>query len=181
MLFFLVLTIYVSAAIARSLLGRTFMAIRNSEELAASMGINVGRNKQLAFTISTALAGLAGGLYSTYIGFLGPAVVNVPSSFEVLMYLLVGGMGSLSGPLVGAILVTFLFQSLQEFEAYRLVILGPVVILIIIFFPRGLAGIWQSLSEKLFSGRETNQSGNEATAPGMSDTSPESTEREEVR
>jgi len=144
-LFFLVLTIYASWAIARSLLGRTFMAIRNSEELAASTGINVGRNKQLAFTISTGLAGLAGGLYSTYIGFLGPAVVNVTSSFEVLMYLLVGGMGSLSGPLVGSLIVTVLFQSLQEFEAYRLVILGPVVILIIIFFPRGLAGLWGSL------------------------------------
>jgi branched-chain amino acid transport system permease protein len=145
-LFFLIFTIYVSAALARSLLGRTFLATRNSEELAASMGINVGRNKQLAFTISTGIAGLAGGLYSTYIGLLGPAVVNIPSAFEMLIHLLVGGVGSLSGPLVGSILVTSLFQGPQAFEAYRLVILGPTVILIIIFFPRGLASMWGSLA-----------------------------------
>jgi branched-chain amino acid transport system permease protein len=177
-LFFLVLTIYVSVAIARSLLGRTFMAIRNSEELAASMGINVGRNKQLAFTISTGIAGLAGGLYSTYIGFLGPAVVNVPSTFEMLIYLLVGGMGSLSGPLVGSILVTILFQALQEFEAYRLVILGPIVILIIMFFPRGLAGIWGSVTSRI-SARRSSPDDVQGSASGSTGT--EKAEREEVR
>ncbi len=171
---FLVLTIYISAAIARSLLGRTFMAIRTSEELAASMGINVGRNKQLAFTISTGLAGLAGGLYSTYIGFLGPAVVNVQSTFEMLMFLLVGGMGSLSGPLVGSLIVTTLFESFQAFEAYRLVILGPVVILIVIFFPRGIAGLWQSAAAKLsarFTAKEPDETAERSPEP----------EREEVR
>lgn len=180
-LFFLILTIYVSAAIARSLLGRTFLAIRNSEELAASMGINVGRNKQLAFTISTGIAGLAGGLYSTYIGFLGPAVVNIPSTFEMLMYLLVGGMGSLSGPLVGSILVTILFQGLQEFEAYRLVILGPMVILIIIFFPRGLAGLWGSLVSRITARRSTPESARESSAQSSTTGDPETAEREEVR
>ncbi|MDN5697111.1 MAG: branched-chain amino acid ABC transporter permease [Rubrobacter sp.] len=171
---FLALTIYISAAIARSLLGRTFMAIRTSEELAASMGINVGRNKQLAFTISTGLAGLAGGLYSTYIGFLGPAVVNVQSTFEMLMFLLVGGMGSLSGPLVGSLIVTTLFESFQAFEAYRLVVLGPVVILIVIFFPRGIAGLWQSATAKLSSRRAAKEPDETA------ERSPEP-EREEVR
>lgn len=171
---FLVLTIYISAAIARSLLGRTFMAIRASEELAASMGINVGRNKQLAFTISTGLAGLAGGLYSTYIGFLGPAIVNVQSTFEMLMFLLVGGMGSLSGPLVGSLIVTTLFESFQAFETYRLVVLGPVVILIVIFFPRGLAGLWQSVTAKLsarYSAKEPDETAQRSPEP----------EREEIR
>lgn len=180
-LFFLVLTIYVSAAIARSLLGRTFMAIRNSEELAASMGINVGRNKQLAFTISTGIAGLAGGLYSTYIGFLGPAVVNVPSTFEMLIYLLVGGMGSLSGPLVGSILVTILFQGLQEFEAYRLVILGPIVILIIIFFPRGLAGLWGSVVSRISARRSSPDDVRGTTSGSTGTRGTENAEREEVR
>jgi branched-chain amino acid transport system permease protein len=180
-LFFLVLTIYVSVAIARSLLGRTFMAIRNSEELAASMGINVGRNKQLAFTISTGIAGLAGGLYSTYIGFLGPAVVNIPSTFEMLIYLLVGGMGSLSGPLVGSILVTILFQVLQEFEAYRLVILGPIVILIIMFFPRGIAGLWGSVTSRI-SARRSSPDDVQGSASGSTGTEgTEKAEREEVR
>lgn len=150
---FLILTIYASVAIAHSLVGRTFMAIRNSEELAASTGINVGRNKQLSFTISTGIAGLAGGLYATYIGFLGPAIVNVGTTFEMLMFLLVGGIGSISGPLTGSILVTTMFESFQRFEGYRLVILGPVVIFILIFFPRGLAGLWHTVSDRFSAWR----------------------------
>lgn len=145
---FLVLTIYLAATIARSLLGRTFMAIRRSEDLAASLGINVGRNKQLSFTISTGLAGLAGGLYATHSGFLGPEEFNIQATFEILMFLLVGGIGSLSGPLVGSLLVVTLFESFQAFETYRLVILGPVIIALVIFAPRGLAGIWRSISAR---------------------------------
>lgn len=141
---FLVLTIYAVASIARSLVGRSFVAIRNSEELAAATGINVGRNKQLAFMISAGLAGLAGALYAPYIGFLGPAIANVPITFNMLLYLLVGGLGSLSGPLVGALLVSSLTQFLQQFEQYQLLVFGPVLVVLIIFFPRGLAGLWSS-------------------------------------
>jgi branched-chain amino acid transport system permease protein len=145
---FLILTIYASVSIAHSLVGRTFMAIRASEQLAASTGINVGRNKQLSFTISTGFAGLAGGLYATHIGFLGPAIFNVGTTFEMLMFLLIGGMGSISGPLTGSILVTTMFESFHRFEEYRLVIIGPVVIIILIFFPRGLAGLWHTVSDR---------------------------------
>lgn len=158
---FLVLTIYVSASIARSLVGRSLRAVRNSEELAMATGINVGRTKQLAFTVSTAIAGLSGGLYATYIGFLGPAIVNVPTTFEMLLYLLVGGMGSLSGPLVGALLVSTIFQFLQQFEEYRLVIFGPLLVVLVIFFPKGLAGLWSSLGARL-RGRVSAPRGNEA-------------------
>lgn len=90
-------------------------------------------------------------------------------------------MGSLSGPLVGSILVTILFQGLQEFEAYRLVILGPTVILIIIFFPRGLAGLWGSLVSRITARRSTPESGRESPAQGSAAGDPESAEREEVR
>jgi branched-chain amino acid transport system permease protein len=158
---FLVLTIYVAASIAHSLVGRSFIAIRNSPDLAMAAGINVGRTKQLAFTISTAIAGLSGGLYATYIGFLGPAIVNVPTTFEILLYLLVGGMGSLSGPLIGAFLVTTIFEYFQQFEAYRLVIFGPVVILLIIFFPRGLAGLWGELEARVRRSPEKGAEGRE--------------------
>ena len=154
---FLLLTIYISASIDRSLVGRSFRAVRNSEELAKATGINVGRTKQLAFTTSTAIAGLAGGLYATYIGFLGPAIVNVPTTFEILLYLLVGGMGSLSGPLVGALLVSTIFQFLQQFEEYRLVIFGPVLVFLVIFFPGGLAGLWSSLGDRLRAWRGSRE------------------------
>ncbi len=142
---FLALTIYIVASVARSLVGRGFMAIRNSEELAAAVGINVGRNKQLAFVISAVFAGLAGALYAPYIGFLGPAIASVPITFNMLLYLLVGGLGSLSGPLVGSLIVASLTQLFQQFQEYQLVIFGPVLVLLVIFFPRGLAGLWRSL------------------------------------
>ena len=145
---FLLLTIYVVASISRSLVGRSFVAIRNSEDLARATGINVGTNKQLAFVISTGLAGLAGALYAPNIGFLGPAIANVPNTFNMLLYLLVGGLGSLSGPLVGALIVATLQQFLQQFQEYQLVIFGPILVVLIIFFPKGLAGLWHSLGNR---------------------------------
>lgn len=175
---FLVLTIYVSASIARSLVGRSLRAVRNSEELAAATGINVGTTKQLAFTISTAIAGLSGGLYATYIGFLGPAIVNVPTTFEMLLYLLVGGMGSLAGPLVGALLVSTIFQFLQQFEEYRLVIFGPILVFLVIFFPGGLAGLWSTLGSRLRSRRDSRPGEPAEEAESASESS---STREEVR
>jgi len=150
---FLLLTIYMVASISRSLVGRGFVAIRNSEDLARATGINVGTNKQLAFVISTGLAGLAGALYAPNIGFLGPAIANVPITFNMLLYLLVGGLGSLSGPLVGALLVATLQQFLQQFQEYQLVIFGPILVILIIFFPSGLAGLWHRIGNRLASRR----------------------------
>ena len=161
---FLVLTIYVVASIARSLVGRSFLAIRNSEELAMVTGINVGVNKQLAFVISTALAGLAGGLYAPNIGFLGPAVANVPTTFNMLLFLLVGGLGSLSGPLVGSLIVATLTQFLQQFQEYQLVIFGPLLVLVVIFFPKGIAGLLHE-GELWFRNRRSDTSSEPAEEP----------------
>ncbi len=154
---FLLLTIYVVASISRSLVGRGFLAIRNSEDLARATGINVGTNKQLAFVISTGLAGLAGALYAPNIGFLGPAIANVPITFNMLLYLLVGGLGSLSGPLVGALLVATLQQFLQQFQEYQLVIFGPILVILIIFFPSGLAGLWHRIGNRIANRRTGSQ------------------------
>ncbi len=170
---FLVLTIYAVASIARSLVGRSFLAIRNSEELAMATGINVGVNKQLAFVISTALAGLAGGLYAPNIGFLGPAVANVPTTFNMLLFLLVGGLGSLSGPLIGSLLVATLTQFLQQFQEYQLVIFGPLLVLVVIFFPRGIAGLWHNLEMRFLvrrAGVSTGQTEKPADEPQIEPT-----------
>lgn len=161
---FLVLTIYTVASISRSLVGRSFLAIRNSEELAMATGINVGVNKQLAFVISTALAGLAGGLYAPNIGFLGPAVANIPTTFNMLLFLLVGGLGSLSGPLVGSLLVATLTQFLQQFQEYQLVIFGPLLVLVVIFFPKGIAGLLHR-GEAWFLNRRAGTSGESTEEP----------------
>lgn len=145
---FLALTIYISISIAQSLVGRSFIAIRQSENLARAIGIDVGRTMRLSFVISATLAGLAGVLYASYLGYIGPGMSSVAMTFRMLLFLMLGGAGSLAGPLVGTLLISIAMQALQAFEQYQLVVLGPLLVVIMIFFPNGLAGIWGSLEDR---------------------------------
>ena len=139
-LFFLVFIIWFTSRIQKSLLGRTFIAIRNGDDLAESLGINLMRTKILAFVISTVYAGLAGALYAGMIRFVGPEDANVLHTFNMIMYMLVGGIGTLFGPLIGTISIVWLTQSLQFLEEYRMIIFGPMLVLLVIFFPLGVVG-----------------------------------------
>ena len=140
---FLVLTMVATARLKRSPVGRTLTAIRESEALAASVGINVMASKRMAFTMSAALAGLAGGLYAGFIGFLGPESSSVEVTFNTLLYVMVGGIGSLSGPLTGTFIVYGLSQVLQVLQDYQMVIFGLALVLLIQFMPSGLAGLFR--------------------------------------
>ena len=136
----LVLGTWIMTRIVRSLLGRTFVAIRNGDELAESLGINLMRNKLLAFLLSVFYAGMAGGLYAGFVRFLGPALAGVENTFDMTMYMLVGGLGTVLGPLLGAISVPWLTQYLQFLQEYRFVVFGPILILLVIFLPHGVVG-----------------------------------------
>ncbi|GAE33386.1 branched-chain amino acid ABC transporter permease [Halalkalibacter akibai] len=140
MLFFLLLTIFIMYRLFHSLLGKTFMAIRNSEELAQTLGISVMKNKLLAFVLSAAFAALAGALYASYVRFIGPQMADIHVAFEILLYLLVGGIGTLAGPVVGTFIVVVLTQMLQFLEEFRMLVFGPIVVLLVLFYPRGLVG-----------------------------------------
>ena len=139
-LFFLVLAIVLVSRISSSLVGRTFLAIRISDDLAQSLGINLMRNKVLAFVLSTVYAGLAGGLYAGVVRFIGPAEAEVVHTFDIITYLLVGGIGTLMGPLVGTMMITWLTQAVQSFEEYRMIVFGPMLVLLVIFMPKGVVG-----------------------------------------
>jgi branched-chain amino acid transport system permease protein len=167
-LFFLVLTLLINQRIVQSLVGRTFISIRNSEELAEALGINVMRNKILAFVHSTMLAGLAGALYAGYIRFLGPDTASVEHTFDMLLYLLVGGIGTLWGPLVGTALVMILMQLLQSWQEYRMIIFGPILIMLVMFLPYGIIGSLTRLRIKRQLAREPVQE-EPVTLPGMHD------------
>jgi branched-chain amino acid transport system permease protein len=136
----LVLSIAVSVRILHSSFGRTLIAVRESEALAASVGIDVMRTKRTAFTLSAAFAGLAGALYAGFIGYLGPEVASVEVTFSTLLYLMVGGLGSISGPLTGTFIVYGLSQVLQLLQDYQMIVFGAALVLLIIFLPGGLAG-----------------------------------------
>jgi branched-chain amino acid transport system permease protein len=145
---FLLLTIYVVWSLVHSLVGRTFLAVRNSEDLARAVGIDAGRTHQLAFVISATLAGLGGALYAVFLGYIGPAMGNVQMTFMMLVYLMIGGVASLAGPLVGTLLVMGLMQALQAFNEYQMMVLGPILVVVIIFVPHGLAGQARRLLER---------------------------------
>ncbi|WP_111493296.1 branched-chain amino acid ABC transporter permease [Marinobacter bohaiensis] len=137
---FLVFAMWFMGKLSRSLLGRTFMAIRNGDELAQSLGINLMRNKTMAFVLSTTYAGMAGALYAGMVRFIGPEDGNILHTFDMITYLLVGGIGTLSGPLVGTLGIVWLTQSLQFLEEYRMILFGPLLVILVIFFPRGIVG-----------------------------------------
>lgn len=137
---FLVVGMFVMHRIVTSLLGRTFMAIRNSDELAESLGINLSRNKLLSFLLSVFYAGIAGGLYAGYQRVIGPDLAGVHHTFDMTMFMLVGGIGTMLGPLLGSLGVPWITQLLQGLQEYRFLVFGPILILLVIFVPRGIVG-----------------------------------------
>ncbi len=102
----LALAIVLSARVRHSVFGGTLLAIESNEHLARSVGIDVMRAKLLAFSVSTFLAGLGGGMFAMYVGFLGPDSSGIDATFEQVLYLVVGGIGTIAGPLVGTLVLT---------------------------------------------------------------------------
>ena len=141
-LFFLVLGVWVMRRIVDSLMGRTFMAIRNGDELAEALGVNLMRNKLIAFLLSVLYAGLAGALYAGFVRFLGPDLAGAEHAFDMTMYMIIGGLGTVLGPLLGALMVPWVTQYLQFLQEFRFLVFGPVLIFLVIFVPNGIVGSW---------------------------------------
>ncbi|MDK3021517.1 branched-chain amino acid ABC transporter permease [Cupriavidus taiwanensis] len=137
---FLAVGVFLMHRIVTSLVGRSFMAVRNSDALAEALGINLMRTKVLSFVLSVGYAGFAGALYAGQVRFLGPDIARTDLTFDMVMSMLVGGIGTLFGPLLGAVLVPWITQSLQFMQDYRMLVFGPVLILLIIFVPDGIVG-----------------------------------------
>ncbi|WP_119153258.1 branched-chain amino acid ABC transporter permease [Caldimonas tepidiphila] len=140
---FLVLGAFVMHRIVSSLLGRSFVAVRNSDALAEALGINLMRTKTMSFVLSVIYAGFAGGLYAGHVRFLGPDMAYAAHTFDLVMFMLVGGIGTLLGPILGAVLVPWITQYLQFLQDFRMVVFGPLLILLLIFVPDGIVGTWK--------------------------------------
>jgi len=136
----LLLTILVIYRIVHSMMGRSFMAVRGNEELAESLGMNAMKAKLLSFLISTFFAAWAGVLYATYIGFLSPEISDYHVTFELLTFCLIGGLGTMVGPLIGAFILTIISELLHGIAVPRMVAYGFVLIIIMIFLRGGLMG-----------------------------------------
>ncbi len=136
------LMIYVARNLLNSPFGRAFNAIRNSEAAAQSLGISLAQVKVFAFTVSAFYAGLAGGLYAPLVGFVDPVEFGLWTSIFHLTMIIVGGLGSLTGSIVGAVVITGLPEWLRGLKEYRDLAFGAVLLCFLIFMPTGIAGMW---------------------------------------
>jgi branched-chain amino acid transport system permease protein len=124
--------------LVRSPIGETLAAIREDEVSAASFGINCTAWKVFAFGMGSALAGAAGAFYASFVGTLVPDAFTITESFTLLGMVIVGGMGTLMGPVWGAILLTVLPELLRGFGVLRLVVYGAALTLVVLFLPGGI-------------------------------------------
>jgi branched-chain amino acid transport system permease protein len=124
--------------LVRSPIGETLTAIREDEVSAASLGINSRAWKVFAFGVGSAIAGAAGAFYAGFVGTLVPDAFIITESFTILAMVIVGGMGTLIGPVWGAILLTLLPEVLRGFGDLRLVLYGLALTLVVLFMPGGI-------------------------------------------
>jgi branched-chain amino acid transport system permease protein len=135
--------------LVRSPVGDTLRAIREDEISAASLGVNRALWKAFAFGLGAAIAGLAGVFYPGFVGTLVPDAFNIIESFTMMAMVIVGGMGTMVGPVIGAILLTFLPELLRGFGELRLMIYGLALTLVVLFMPGGIVQAWTSLRGRL--------------------------------
>lgn len=123
----------------RSPIGATLTAIREDEVSAASLGISAKKWKVFAFAVSSGVAGMAGCFFAGFVGTLVPDSFNVTESISMLAMVIVGGMGTLLGPVFGAVLLTMLPELLRSFGDLRLIIYGAAITVVVLFMPGGIA------------------------------------------
>jgi len=120
--------------------GRACISIRENEIAAEAMGVNTTKYKVLAFTLGAMFAGLAGGIYANYMYLVHPMTFNFLKSFDILVMVVLGGLGSLTGSIFGAIFMTFISAFLSGLSEWRLVITAVLLVALMIFKPTGLMG-----------------------------------------
>lgn len=152
----LVLGIVIQYLVYNSKMGKYFMAIREDEAAASALGVNTSRYKTLSVIIGAGLAGIGGGFYVMYVTFIDPTgLFNLGINVEIIMAgPIIGGLGSLAGPILGALVNKPIAELIRGFLAgersgITLIVYGLFLITSIMFMPRGLAGVFQTLYMKI--------------------------------
>lgn len=152
-LFFLVLIGIFSSRLVHSLVGKKFIAISYDENLTESLGINTMSNKLLSFTMSAMFAGIAGVLYASYNIVISPDVTNFGRGMDVVAYLIVGGAGTMAGPIIGTLVLMAIPEVLQIMPYLKTLINGIILMLFIIFLPNGIIGWFNTILGRLLKSR----------------------------
>lgn len=124
----------------RSTYGRAILSVREDEIAARSNGINAFKYKMAGFVIAAFIAGIAGGLYAPFIGFIKPDLASFNRSIEYLIYSVLGGLGSVTGSILAAYILTYLQEFLRFLQDYRLLFYPVILILVMLFRPQGMLG-----------------------------------------
>ena len=161
------ITLAVIYKLIRSNVGLNFRAVQNDERAAASLGVNVVRVRVLAFTVSSALAGLAGALYGHYLLLVTPEIPSLNQQFLVLSMTVIGGMGSFVGPIVGAFVLEVLSEYIRAYGEYHVLVFGLVALLMARFFPKGVTGLLQRRKVRVNQANEKTKMNMEHRTPDI--------------
>ena len=172
--FFAGLTILISMRLVHSSVGRAFLAVREDEIAAEAMGVDTTKYKVKAFMVGSCLAGVAGGLFAHYTpAYLNPTMFTFIRSFEIVAMVVLGGLGSISGSILAAIILTFLPEGLRGVKDFmpggrdpRMVIYALMLIILMLTRPQGLLGrreLWDVLARRKDSIPEDSKDGGDAT------------------
>jgi len=137
---FAFLTILLIKRFVSSTYGKGIIAIREDEIAAEIMGVNTRRAKMIAFMLSSGLAGMAGGLFAHILGYINPGSFGIMKSTEALVMVYLGGMGSLSGSVLSAVLFTLMLEVLRPLQLYKWVVVPLILVLLMLFRTEGLLG-----------------------------------------
>jgi branched-chain amino acid transport system permease protein len=149
----LVATLLILWRLRRSRIGRAFEAIKEDTVAASLMGIGVLSHKMLAFALGAAIAGLAGALNAHLTFFIGPGEFGFDRGVDILTMTILGGTSGLTGPVLGALIITLLPELLRSFRDFRTMMNGAILVLIVLFLPKGL---WDPQRFRQWFGRATS-------------------------
>jgi branched-chain amino acid transport system permease protein len=133
--------------------GRAFRAIRENEMRAEVVGVSLRTYKLMAFAIGAGYAGIGGALFAPLLGYIDPGAYTLDRSIQFLMMVVMGGLGRFEGPFIGAVVVTVLPELLRASEGFYLIIYAAAVVLMMLFMPKGLIGVWDWVVERRGRGR----------------------------
>ncbi|MCD6348722.1 MAG: branched-chain amino acid ABC transporter permease [Candidatus Korarchaeota archaeon] len=148
-LIFTLVSIFLLHILTQSRVGKILMSIREDEDAALSVGVDVPLFKVYAFLIATFFAGISGGLYAHYLRYISPEISTLGESIYILSMTIIGGFGTLIGPVMGAVVLTLLQELLRSYLEYRYLIYGLLIILVMKFFPSGIYGIIEFILKRV--------------------------------
>ncbi len=134
--------------LVKGYIGRAFIALRDSEISAQTIGVDLAKYKTIAFAISAFYTGVAGGLFAYLITYLSPDAFTLELSVDFIAMIVIGGLGSITGSIIGAVILTGMQQVLAGLQDLQILIFGLSLIVFMIFMPRGINGVLVSLKER---------------------------------